>query len=89
MKESRKFSVYVLRCSDSTYYCGYAGDVKARIAAHNKGKASKYTRARLPVKLAYFESGKTKCGALKREAEIKAMNRKQKECLMKKTRASA
>ena len=42
---------YLLRCSDGTLYCGWTDNIEKRLAAHNSGKASKYTRSRLPVKL--------------------------------------
>jgi putative endonuclease len=77
------FFVYLLECRDKSLYCGYTIDVKARVAAHNKGKAAKYTRPRRPVKLVYLEEKKTKGEALKREAEIKSFSRSQKLELVK------
>ncbi len=53
---------------------------------HNKGKASKCTRSRLPVKLIYIENGYSKSSALKREYEIKQLTRAQKEKLVEKYR---
>lgn len=38
--------VYILRCSDGTLYTGWTNDIGKRLAAHNKGTASKYTRGR-------------------------------------------
>jgi putative endonuclease len=76
------FFVYLVECRDKTYYCGCTKSIKARLAAHNKGIASKYTRARRPVKLVYLEQKKSRQEALKREAQIKTMNRKQKEELI-------
>ncbi len=78
------FFVYLVECSDKSLYCGYAKDIKARLKAHNEGRASRYTRARLPVKLVYFEARKSRQAALKREAEIKAMSRKQKQTMSEK-----
>jgi putative endonuclease len=72
------FFVYLLLCRDQTLYCGYASDLEKRLQAHSLGKASKYTRARLPVKLVFFESLSTKSLAMKREAEIKALPREGK-----------
>lgn len=77
-----RFFVYLLECSDKTYYCGYTTDVKARLAKHNAGKGAKYTRGRLPAKLAYFERKSSKSAAIKREAEIKKMQRTQKAALI-------
>jgi putative endonuclease len=77
------FFVYLLECRDKSLYCGYTIDVKARLSAHNKGKASKYTRPRRPVKLVYLEEKETKGEALRRELEIKSFSRRQKLELVK------
>ena len=58
---------YLLRCSDGTLYCGWTDNIEKRLAAHNSGKASKYTRSRLPVKLIYFETFDTKQEAMSGE----------------------
>lgn len=70
--------VYILECGDGSLYTGWTNDIKGRIAAHSSGKGCKYTRARLPVRLIYVELLNTKSDALKREAAIKQMSRKQK-----------
>ena len=69
---------YLLRCADDTLYCGITNDLEKRLVAHNSGTASKYTRARLPVELAYIEDCANKSAALKREIEIKRMPRSEK-----------
>lgn len=74
-----RFFVYLLECRDGSYYCGIAADLGKRLKAHNSGKGAKYTRSRLPARLIYFEKAKSKSLALKREAQIKALSRKQKE----------
>ena len=73
---------YILRCADDTYYTGWTNDLDKRLAAHNAGTASKYTRPRRPVCLAYHEVFETKEEAMRREWEIKQLTRKQKEQLM-------
>jgi putative endonuclease len=77
-EEIVKHYCYLLACSDNTLYCGYTNDLNKRIAAHNKGKGAKYTKTRLPVKLAYYEEFATKSEAMKREWQIKQYTRKQK-----------
>ena len=72
------FFVYLLECRDKSLYCGYTVDLKARLAAHNKGKAAKYTKPRRPVRLVYSEEKETKGEALRRELEIKSFSRRQK-----------
>ena len=69
---------YILRCADGTLYTGWTNDLEKRLAAHNAGKASKYTRARLPVELAYFEVFETKAEAMRREVLIKQLSRPEK-----------
>ncbi|MGR6836895.1 GIY-YIG nuclease family protein [Syntrophomonas erecta] len=74
--------VYIVECADGTYYTGYTENVENRLAVHNAGKASRYTRGRVPVKLVYMEQTATKSQALRREAEIKKMKRQQKQKLI-------
>lgn len=75
--------VYLLLCSDSTYYIGITPDISKRIALHNAGKGAKYTRGRTPVKLLYSEQFENKSAASKREHELKKLTRKEKEELIK------
>ncbi|NLL70819.1 MAG: GIY-YIG nuclease family protein [Epulopiscium sp.] len=70
--------IYILECSDHTLYTGWTKDLEKRLKTHQKGKGAKYTRARLPVKLVYFEKHKDQISAQKREYEIKQMTRKEK-----------
>jgi putative endonuclease len=80
--------VYMLLCRDNTLYTGWTNDLESRIASHNAGRGSKYTRARLPVRFVYCEKFKTKSEALKREIEIKKLSRKEKLELIKKDASS-
>ncbi|HEY5557281.1 GIY-YIG nuclease family protein [Acetobacterium sp.] len=73
-----KALVYIVKCSDNTLYTGWTRNIEARLMAHNSGRGSKYTRSRLPVILMYWEMLETKSDALKREAAIKKLTRKQK-----------
>lgn len=77
-----KAYVYILECSDGSYYTGWTTDVKARVKTHNSGSGAKYTRSRLPVKPVYVEPAKDRSAALKREAAIKKLTRAQKEELI-------
>jgi len=78
----KKWYVYILECSDGSYYTGSTCDVKGRIEKHNDGKASKYTRSRLPVRLIYLERFGSRSSACSREHRIKKMTRKEKEALV-------
>ena len=73
---------YILRCGDGSFYTGWTNNLEKRIACHNEGKGAKYTKARLPVELAYFETFQTKKEAMRREWEIKRMTRKEKIALI-------
>ena len=59
--------VYVLRCSDNSLYTGWTNNLERRIKAHSNGRGAKYTRARLPVELVYFEEFEDKIEAMKRQ----------------------
>jgi len=69
---------YILKCRDGSLYTGWTNDLEQRVAAHNTGKGAKYTKARRPVELVYFEEFETKEQAMKREYAIKQMARKDK-----------
>lgn len=73
---------YILRCADGTYYTGWTNNLEKRLAAHNAGTASKYTRPRRPVELVYHECFETKEEAMGREWRIKQLTRTQKEALI-------
>lgn len=83
MKSSEKaYTLYILKCSDDTYYTGIAIDVEKRLIEHNSSdRGAKYTRARRPVTLMYRETCGDKSNALKRELSIKKMKRSHKEAL--------
>lgn len=78
-----KYYVYILNCSDNTYYTGITNNLSERIKVHNEGKASKYTRGRIPVKYVYIEEVLDKSEALKREMAIKKLPRPKKLDLIK------
>ena len=76
--DGKSFFVYLLKCSDGSLYCGWTTDLKRCLAAHKTGKGAKYTRARRPVELVYFEEFESKSPAMKREYEIKQLSRAEK-----------
>jgi predicted GIY-YIG superfamily endonuclease len=75
--------VYILRCADGTLYTGITKDLARRIQQHNAGTASRYTRSRRPVKLVYQEPQRSQSLALRREAAIKKLTRRQKLALIR------
>ena len=70
--------VYILKCSDGTFYTGISNNLKARIEKHNSGKVAKYTKPRRPVNLVYSEICSDKSSSLKREMQIKKLSRQKK-----------
>ncbi len=77
-----RFYIYILRCSDDTYYTGCTSDIERRVRQHNQAKnGAHYTKIRRPVELIYSEQYETLALARKREAAIKKWNRERKERL--------
>ena len=74
--------VYLLRCSDESFYCGWTTDLEKRVATHNAGSGTKYTRSRRPVELVYFEEYEDRHEVLSREWHITIMNRVEKKKLI-------
>ncbi|MCU4717338.1 GIY-YIG nuclease family protein [Halapricum hydrolyticum] len=74
--------VYIVQCSDDTFYTGYTTDVQRRVAEHQAGNGAKYTRGRTPVELVHVESYDSKSEAMSREYEIKQLSRADKERLI-------
>ncbi|PWM38240.1 MAG: hypothetical protein DBX52_07470 [Clostridiales bacterium] len=79
-----EYVVYILRCADGTLYTGMTNDLPRRLCAHNSGTGAKYTRARRPVLLFYQEPCGSRSEALRREAAIKRLSRREKEALARK-----
>ncbi len=75
---STSFCVYILLCSDGTFYTGYTKDLDARTKLHQNGNGAKYTRSHKPQKIAYTELFGSRGAAMKREREIKKLNHQQK-----------
>ena len=82
MEPERPHFVYLLRCGDGTLYCGCTVDVARRVAAHQRGRGARYTRGRGPLELVYAEPCRDRAAALRREAEIKRLGRRQKLALI-------
>lgn len=74
--------VYLLRCVDDSLYCGWTNDIDKRVAAHQKGTASKYTRTRRPVELALSIEFESYTQARREEARIKKLTRADKLALI-------
>ena len=69
----KNWSVYLLKCSDDSLYCGVTNDLEKRLEKHSDGTASKYTRSRLPVSLATCRHDLSKQEAFRLEYQIKKL----------------
>ena len=78
-----EWCVYMLLCDDNTIYTGITNDLKKRFENHISGKGAKYLRGRKPLEIVYTENFQNRSMASKREIEIKKLNRRKKEALIK------
>jgi putative endonuclease len=77
------YSIYILHCSDDTYYTGLTTDLKRRVREHVSGKHHRaYTYSRRPVRLVWHEVVEGKEVAMAREKQVKAMSPRRKERLI-------
>ena len=74
--------MYVLECSDGSYYVGSTKDIEYRLSEHQEGKGAKYTSRRLPVKLAYSEEYERVSDAYAREKQVQNWSRAKREALI-------
>lgn len=72
------YYVYILKCRNGPFYTGYTNNITRRLDEHSRGKASKFTRCRLPVTLSYLEKLDDRSMAMKREIMIKRLPRLKK-----------
>jgi putative endonuclease len=70
--------VYILVCSDGTYYTGITNNLEKRVAKHNSGKGAKYTKTRRPVTILTCRTGFSRSEAMKLERKVKSQKRSNK-----------
>jgi len=70
--------VYIILCTDNTFYTGITIDVPRRFNQHAAGQGAKYFRGRKPKELVYIEPGHNRSSATKREIDLKKLSRKDK-----------
>ncbi len=75
--------LYILKCSDGSYYTGSTTNLDLRLAQHEAGEASAYTACRLPVKAMYACEFPSYFDAFQRERQVKKWSRKKKEALFR------
>ncbi|MEO7840786.1 MAG: GIY-YIG nuclease family protein [Anaerolineales bacterium] len=77
------YAIYILKCSDGTYYTGLTKNLEARVFEHQKGAyPESYTFGRRPVKLVWSEVTKSYQEAFQWEHQIKGWSRAKKEALI-------
>ncbi|MEQ1486591.1 GIY-YIG nuclease family protein [Methyloglobulus sp.] len=77
------FWVYILRCSDGSYYTGHTDNIERRMAQYQVGEYTGYTLSRLRVELIWSQETATRDEALSAERQIKGWSRKKKEAMMR------
>lgn len=75
--------IYILQCSDNSYYIGITNNLEKRLKVHNTGKGAKYTKTRLPVFICISWEVENRSIASKWEYKLKQLTRKQKSKLIK------
>ncbi len=80
---SSSFWVYILECSDGSYYSGHTDDLAKRVDQHQSGSLGGFTHNRRPVKLVYQQEFSTRDDAFAAECKIKGWSRKKKEAMMR------
>ncbi|MDR2729820.1 MAG: GIY-YIG nuclease family protein [Treponema sp.] len=81
----KKGYMYILKCSDGTYYTGSTTNLELRLSQHQAGEGAKHTKKRLPVKLVYYEEYSRIDEAFYREKQVQGWRRAKKEALIKGT----
>jgi putative endonuclease len=82
-RAEKPWFLYILKCSDNSFYTGITNDLSRRLKMHSSGRASHYTRTHGPVELLYQELCGSRTEALVRECAVKAFSKKKKEELVK------
>ncbi|WP_044281562.1 GIY-YIG nuclease family protein [Caldithrix abyssi] len=74
--------MYILRCSDGSFYTGSTTNLERRLIEHQNGMGANYTKKRLPVELVYFEEYDRIDQAFYREKQVQGWSHKKKQALI-------
>lgn len=74
--------MYILECSDGSYYTGSTNNLELRLQQHQNGEGANHTKKHLPVKLLYCEEFQRIDEAFYREKQVQGWSRKKKEALI-------
>jgi predicted GIY-YIG superfamily endonuclease len=77
------FYIYILKCSDGSYYVGHTDNIKKRVSEHKYGLKPCYTRKRLPITIVHVKDFPTRIEALAAERKIKGWSREKKEAYIR------
>ena len=80
-----KWRFYIVKCNDGSLYTGITKDLEERLKRHNQGRASKYTKVKLPVSLVYSEILDNESLAKRREIQVKKLSHTNKLKLIEKS----
>jgi putative endonuclease len=78
----RDYFVYILKCSDESYYTGVTSNLEKRVSEHQSGIIKGYTSNRLPIKLVFSERFADINQAIRFEKQVKGWSRSKKEALV-------
>ena len=78
----KDYFVYILKCSDDSYYAGITNNLEKRINEHQSGMIRGYTSSRLPIRLVFSERFTDVNQAIRLEKHLKGWSRKKKEALI-------
>ncbi|MEZ4793523.1 MAG: GIY-YIG nuclease family protein [Gelidibacter sp.] len=77
------YYVYILKCSDDTYYTGFTSNLEQRLTEHQSGKhRDSYTYSRRPVTLEFYQEFVDPNQAIMIEKQIKKWSKVKKEALI-------
>ena len=79
---SKNYFVYILECSDGSYYVGYTENIEERLFLHRRGRGARYTASRLPIVLVHSETYPSQSKARARETQLKKWSRAKKLALI-------
>jgi len=74
--------MYILKCSDDSYYTGSTNNLELRLLQHQNGEGANHTKKRLPEKLVYYEEFERVDEAFYREKQVQGWSRIKKEALI-------
>ena len=81
-KQQEEWHVYIILCSDNSFYTGITTDIERRFQQHSAGRGAKYFSGRQPLQVVYFENGHNRSSASRREMQIKALSRAGKDLMV-------